>query len=511
MQLATSAQMRLADETQITRFATPGLLLMEHAGIAATAHILRQFPQVHTAMVLVGPGNNGGDGLVVARLLRRAGWQVQVLLAFPAERFVGDAKTMWQMVALMDIPCIVWHPACELPLPSPAESDEANTILIDALLGTGINSPLRGPIAEMIAAFRQSPLPVVALDMPSGLDASTGRLLNTPLRTVLTVTFQVPKVCHAVFPAADYCGEVVVADIGIGQAALAAAEMRYTRADADWAKLQLQPRARDTHKGTYGHLLIAAGSQAMSGAAALAAMGAVHSGVGLCTVLTAEAARPVVLGHLPEAMCLAAGGHFLQDMAAIPAALAGKKAVAVGMGIGQQPETAQWLEALLRALQADPRPLVLDADALNLLAINSNWWKLLPPETVLTPHPGEFARLFPHAPDGRLEAALALAAAWQVVVVLKGAGTITAAPDGRAWVNTTGNPGMATGGSGDVLAGCIGALLAQGYPAAEAAALGVWLHGRAGDRCAADQGSVTASGIAQRLGMAFLVQIVRQF
>lgn len=501
MHLATSAQIRLADETQISCYATPGLLLMEHAGIEAAARIRARFPQTRKALVLVGPGNNGGDGLVVARLLHRAGWVVQVLLAQPPERFTGDAKTMWQALAQMEVNMSFW------PDNQSLKSITGQAILIDALLGTGVSAALRGPVAEIIAAFRGTALPVVALDLPSGLDAATGLLVNQPIPATLTIAFQVPKVCHYVYPAAEFCGEIQVADIGISEAALAAADMCYVLADTDWAQTQLRPRRADSHKGTYGHALVVAGSEAMSGAAALSARACVRAGVGLCTVVSAEVARPVVLTHAPEAMCLAAGmshiGQYTDLTSLIDTWLSGKKVVVAGMGMGQHPDTARWLERLLIAAKSAGISLLLDADALNLLAIHPPWWELLPANTVLTPHPGEFRRLFPEAPEGRLEAALALAQQRGVVVVLKGAGTVTAAPGGRAWVNTTGNPGMATGGSGDVLSGVIGALLAQGYPAAEAAALGVWLHGRAGDLCL--PAGVTASGIADMLGECFII------
>ncbi|MDX2286743.1 MAG: NAD(P)H-hydrate dehydratase [Bacteroidia bacterium] len=497
MLLATAAQIREADRLQIETRHTPGILLMESAGRLAAGRIRELYPERCAALVLAGPGNNGGDGLAIARHLHLAGWEVQVLLAREPERFAGDALINYRMLCELPVPVSRFG---EERLDEVLESFALPPLLVDALLGTGIRDRLQGPVAELIAACAPLGLPVVAIDLPSGLDADTGRQLNEVLAASHTLTFQLPKVCHAVTPASLACGEVHVLDIGIWPEVLEQLGIRREWLGAEHAaRWHRAPRA-DSHKGTQGHVLLAGGSAAYAGAIALAGYAALRAGAGLATVLAPEACRWAVGSRAAELMHLAAPGQELGPAAAplLLEALAGKQALVLGPGLGMSEAAAAFLEEVLPEVRV---PLLLDADALNLLARHPHGWLRLPEQTILTPHPGEMARLtgWADVSQRRLEAAEMLAQERGVIVVLKGAGTVIALPDGRSYVNRSGNPGMATAGSGDVLAGMTGALLAQGYPPEIAAPMGVWLHGAAGDRAAAQlgQAAVLASDIAE--------------
>ena len=505
MRLANTTQIREADRLQIEERQVPGILLMEQAGQQAALVISQQFPDQQSFLILAGPGNNGGDGLVIARYLYLAGKDVQVLLSHPPERYLGDALLNYHIIGELPIPLLLWS---EEDIAEIVDSFSTPPLLIDALLGTGIQESLRDPILSILNQLRPLNLPVVAIDLPSGLSADTGELINPPLPTHTTLTFQLPKICHAVSPAAQACGKVVVLDIGIWPEVIDQLGIQREWLTKGWLAQQVIPRPLDGHKGSFGHALLIGGSRDMSGAIALSGMAAVRGGAGLVSVFTPMSCRQTVLQHVPEAMCLGMGDQmrsFLQakDLPQLEEALVGKRVVAIGPGIGTREETADLIEGLLPRIQV---PLVLDADALNLLSERPEWWNMLPESTILTPHPGEMRRLmdFPTLTQRRLEAAERLAQDRNVIVVLKGAATIIALPDGRSFVNSTGNPGMASGGTGDVLTGFLAALLAQGYELGIAAAMAVFLHGQAGDQAAAalGQASVTAREVIRqfRLG-----------
>lgn len=486
MLLANSQQIRRADQIQIEARHVPGILLMENAGRLCTERILALYPMQQTFLVLAGPGNNGGDGLVIARYLSFAGREVQVLLSHPPERYTGDAGINYAILSELPVP-LLWQD--EDDLRDILDSFTQPPLLIDALLGTGIHSALREPVASLIASLRAEPLPVVAIDLPSGLSADTGEAINQPLRAAHTLTFQLPKLCHRITPAAGYCGQTHVLDIGLWPEVIAQLDIQREELDEAFAQRHRQSPSADSHKNRQGHALLVGGSQDMAGSIAMSAYSVLRAGAGLATVLSVAAARLPVLSLVPEAMCLGHDAPHLTRAAVdrFDQALRGKQAVALGPGMGQAEATADFLSAALPMVQV---PLLLDADALNLLAAHPDWWASLPDKTVLTPHPGEMRRLtgLDNVNERRLEAAERLAQDRQVIVVLKGAGSIVALPDGRSYVNRSGNAGMATAGTGDVLAGVIVGLLAQGYSPEVAAPLGVYLHGAAGDRAAAELG-----------------------
>ena len=420
---------------------------------------------------------------------------MQVLLSHPPDSYGGDALSNFQLLAQLPCSCCVW----------PEVPDRPPDLIVDALLGTGVQAALRSPIAEMIPYFQSSTCPVVAIDLPSGLDASSGRVCDIPLRASQTFSFQLSKVCHYVWPAAGYCGEVEVLDIGIWPEVISGLGISREGVDAQWLRSHYLPRDPDGHKGKYGHVLLVGGSSSMPGAMALACMGALYGGAGLLTTFTPEAARYSIQAHVPEAMCVASFGEVLceDDEPRFKELLSGKSVVVMGPGMGTSPESLAFMQKALPHINV---PLLLDADALNALAIEKGLWEHLPAETLLTPHPGEMARLCGRSDvqSQRLEAVEAFAQEKKFTIVLKGAGSITALPDGKSYINTSGNPGMATGGTGDVLAGLIAALWAQGY-GTDAAPLGAFLHGVAGDIVAAEAGQegLSASALARCLPRAW--------
>lgn len=501
MLLANTAQIRLADEIQIHEKKVPGIILMEEAGRLSAEAILSDYPDQQSFLIAVGPGNNGGDGLVIGRHLYLKDKEVQLFLSNSPDRFAGDALINYKIIAEMPVPIVHFG---EEEIESVVHSFEEKPLLIDALLGTGIQSVLREPVSEMLTSLKKQQLRCVAVDLPSGLGAHTGELINDALQAERTYTFQMPKICHVIQPAAERCGEIRVLDIGIWPEVVEQLGIRRVWMDKSWAGKQVLPRKINSHKGSFGHALLAGGSRDMPGAICLSTFAAQKTGAGLTTVICPESCRQTIMNHCPEAMCKSLASDFLQmtDMAFWDKNLKNKQAVLMGPGMGQSEESVDFLRAVLPTIQV---PLVLDADALNILANHDDLWALLPDSTILTPHPGEMRRLtgLEKVQSRRLEVAERLAQDKAVYVVLKGAGTIIACPDGQTFVNSNGNPGMATAGSGDVLAGIICSLLVQGYEVAIAAALGVYLHGKAGDDAAQHIGmhGMTAMDIARHISV----------
>lgn len=484
MRLVGSAEMRAIDRAAIDGLGIPSLELMERAGAAVARAAAGLLGAGGRFRVLCGGGNNGGDGYVVARLLHGSGHPVDVLALAPAERLSPDAAAMRARAAAAGVAI------ADVDGPFPALPAVPGDVVVDALLGTGLARAAEGRFAEAIAAVngaRAAGARVVAVDVPSGLSADTGRPLGPCVEADRTVTFAFPKRGLVVYPGAALAGEVSVEDIGIPPEAAArvpvGAEILY---EGD-ARALLPPRAPDAHKGDAGRLLVVAGSPGKSGAAHLALIGALRGGAGLVWLAARPEVMPLALAGRPEAMSVALPGQGplgAADLEPLLEAARGADALAIGPGIPRGPGTGAFLRELLSRAGL---PAALDADALNALAEAGGPGQLGVP-AVLTPHPGEMARLTGRSTAeiqaDRLEIAAASARAWGVTVVLKGARTVVADPDGPPAVIPTGNAGMATGGSGDVLAGLTGALLAEGLAPAAAARVAAWVHGRAGDRVA---------------------------
>jgi hydroxyethylthiazole kinase-like uncharacterized protein yjeF len=489
----TAAEMRALDTRAIRELGTPGLRLMEAAGSGAAALLGRRFGPLRGRRVAVvcGKGNNGGDGFVVARRLAARGARVRVHLAARRDEVKGDAAEAlrrWRG-SVIELPGGPGLRGLDREL---AGAD----LVVDALLGTGLQGPARGLVAEVIEAInraRRAGRPVAALDVPSGVNSDRGQLEGPTVQAHITPTFAGYKRALLLHPACERAGEVVVVPIGIPEAEVGAGITTHLLEAAD-AHAVLGKRRADTHKGTYGHLLAVAGSLGKTGAAALTGRAALRSGAGLVTVATAASQQPIVavLGMeimteaLPEtaerSLALAARGPLLE--------LAGRMdAVALGPGISLAPET----QALARALVEEvPRPMVVDADALGALAGCLDVLDRAAGPRVLTPHPGEMARLLgtgvAEVQADRLGAVREFCRRHRVWLVLKGAHSVVGAPDGALRINPTGNPGMATGGAGDVLTGITGAFLARGLDPLDALQAAVYLHGVAGDLAARELG-----------------------
>jgi ADP-dependent NAD(P)H-hydrate dehydratase / NAD(P)H-hydrate epimerase len=481
LRLVGSAEMREIDRTAIAAFGIPSLALLERAG-RAVADAAEALAEPRGSVVIVcGGGNNGGDGYVAARALRAAGRDVRVVALVPAERLQGDARIVRDVAQRAGVPI---DDAGELVVFEAGPGD----VVVDALLGTGLARAPAGAFAEAIAriaAARAAGAKVLAVDVPSGLSADTGRPLGPCVRADRTVTFAFPKRGLILYPGPRLAGEVTVVDIGIPPAAAARVPSACELLEEAEARALVPPRSPDAHKGDAGRLLVVAGSAGKTGAAFLCLTGALRGGAGLVTLAARAEVLPFALAGRPEAMSVALAGTGALGRAELQPLLEaaeGASAVVIGPGIPRGPETVELLRAFLERARV---PAVLDADALNAFAERSDLLRGLEVPLVLTPHPGEMARLAgcstADVQADRIGIALDRARAWGATVILKGARTVVADPSGPAAVIPTGNAGLATGGTGDVLAGLAGALLAGGLPPGAAARAAAWVHGRAGD------------------------------
>ncbi|WP_095192136.1 NAD(P)H-hydrate dehydratase [Pseudomonas sp. Irchel 3A7] len=459
--LYSAAQVRGLDASLIAA-GTPGFELMRRAARATWRALVRQWPTASELTVVAGHGNNAGDGYLVAVLAKRAGWSVRVLAAGDAQQLRGDAAAAHAEAVSENVFIEAW-----------TANSELRGLVLDALLGTGLTGDVREPYASVIASINASELPVAAVDIPSGLCADTGRTLGCAARADLTVTFIGLKLGLFTGDAADVVGELVFNDLHADPQLLERAPTSARRLMPGNLP-QLASRAPTSHKGKLGHVLLIGGDRGLGGAILLSAQSALRSGAGMVSVATRSEHVPAALARIPEVMVLGtSSANQLMEL------LQKVSVLVVGPGLGQ----AAWGHSLLSAAANAPLPQVWDADALNMLAqerVN------LPKDCVITPHPGEAARLLgmstAEVQADRPAAVRALSKKYTAVVVLKGAGSLIASPDGRLTVCHQGHPAMATAGLGDVLAGLVGALLAQGMDAFDAACLAVWLHANAGEQ-----------------------------
>jgi len=487
MKILTSAEMREIDRTAIEELSIPGIVLMENAGLRTVRALKARFPAVAGERIVVaaGKGNNGGDGFVVARHLLSAGAKPEVLLLAAKDEVKGDAAVNLAIALKMGIPVTEIRDAAAWKKARIAVSRAS--IIVDALFGTGLERPLEGLYAAAVEDINRSGAFKVAVDIPSGLSADSFEIIGPSVEADLTVALAAPKVAHIFPPAAERVGELVVAPIGIPPALFENPSLKLDLVEEAAVRPYFARRKRDTHKGSYGHLLIFAGSLGKSGASVLAGRAALRMGAGLVTVATAAGVLPSVARGMAELMTepLAETPWKTIAAAALPRAgalLKGKNAVLVGPGLSTNDSTAEFVLGLLPKIKV---PCVIDADGLNVLASHLEVLELLEAPAVLTPHPGEFARLAGRTNEEvlsrRLELVPQFAAKHGVILVLKGHRTLIAAPDGRVFVNPTGNPGMATGGTGDVLGGMIASQIAQKHDILGAVLSAVFAHGLAGD------------------------------
>ncbi|MGZ6059872.1 MAG: NAD(P)H-hydrate dehydratase [Myxococcaceae bacterium] len=492
--LLTSAETRAA-EAEAERHGLPASILMENAGTAVADAAAKLGGAGTRFLVVAGPGNNGGDGYVAARKLHAAGRQVDVWRVGDPARLRGDAARNHAAVEQSGVP--VHSSAAAFPL-------RAGDVVVDALFGTGLARAPEGEAADAIRQmhrWRAEGVRVLAVDLPSGLSSDSGRAFEPCVAADLTVTFGAQKLGLALEPGATLAGNIDVVDIGLAE--LTPSTWLLEPSDGPrW----LPPRRSDSNKGTYGHLLVIAGSRGKSGAAALAGLAALRSGVGLCTVATPVDALSDVQGHAPELMGVALPAAAVlgpTHLDVLLAAAEGKDALVIGPGIPRGSETHALLAELLARLDV---PVLLDADGLNAIAGHPELLGRARAPVVLTPHPGEMARLAGRSvvdvQADRIGTARGFVRTHRAVLVLKGARSLVADPGGQIRVNPTGNPGMASGGTGDVLSGMIGAFLAQGLAPMDAASVGVLAHGLAGDAAARRWGrlGVIASDLTAALG-----------
>lgn len=457
IKLYRAAQVRELDRIAIQERGIPGFELMSRAGYAVFQCLRSKWPYARSVAVFCGSGNNAGDGYVIARLALDAGFSAVVYNVSDPGRLTGDALTAYRKFFEAKGKVVAFQP----------EQDIEADVIIDALLGTGLDRPVTGAYAEAIALINHSRKQVVAVDIPSGLNADTGNIMACAVKAACTVSFIGLKQGLFTGQAADYCGEIFYASLAVPDDVFEAVPSKTVRV----IKTRLPDRDRCAHKGNYGHVLIVGGEQGFSGAARMAGEAALRVGSGLVSIATRPEHAGLMNLNRPELMC-----HGVEDAGQLRALLEKTDVIIVGPGLGQ----SDWAHELLSAAVDSQKPLVIDADGLNLLARAA----IARPHWILTPHPGEAGRLLQRSTaevqQDRFASVVAIQAQFGGVAILKGAGTLIASEDELA-VSTSGNPGMASGGMGDVLTGVIAGLLAQGLPLKDAAQQGVHIHGMAAD------------------------------
>jgi len=510
MRIVTGKEMNQLDSWAREVIGIPTLLLMENAGqaVARKARAILKDPQDKLILFLVGKGNNGGDALVAARHLSQQGFEVKLFLLFAPESFQGSALENWQYIERMGLK---WHLL---------EDDNSFYLLklslnqcnlvVDGIFGTGFKGSPGGKIAKAIQIVNESLIPILAIDIPSGLDADSGWVGEPCIQAKYTITFAWLKRGLVVYPGKSRVGELELADISLPQEGLETLENRQYYLTADLARQLLPPVDPQGYKNSFGHALVVAGSAGMSGAAYLASRAVLRSGAGLVTTCLPVSLRDTFDLAFPEGLTVGLAeteqkALSVDSWQSLAEQLTKKEAVVFGPGLGREPE----IPCLLAELLANSTsPLVIDADGLYALAQEPEIIKEAQVPVILTPHPGELARLLKSSTaavqEDRAESVRAAAAQYGAIVVLKGSPTITADPEGDLYLNSTGNPALATAGTGDVLAGCIGGLLAQGLNPLAATVLGVYLHGSAGDLLAQEKGQrgILAGEVADYLPLA---------
>ncbi len=512
MRILTAAQMREADRYTIEEIGIPSLVLMENAGRQVVAAMEAAFEERldGRVAVLCGRGNNGGDGFVVARTLLQRGVECAVFVVGALADVRGEARTNLDVLGRLGVTVVEINDEQTWELHF-SEISQC-TLIVDAIFGTGLKSGLAGMLETVVADVNASGIPIVSIDLPSGLSADTPHLIGDCIDASMTVTLAAPKLPLVLPPAEAHAGDVVIADIGIPTEVIDELEGRtielLTREDV---RSLLEPRAADSHKGDFGRVLLVGGSRGKTGAAHLAGMGALRAGAGLVTIATPASCLPIVASLSPELMTepLDEGPNGQVVGAAVErVSELTQDVIACGPGLGGGDSVGQFVRGLLDRSET---PLVLDADALTVLADDPG--RLVgrdDRDIIITPHPGEMARLVGGTADevqaSRIDVACDFATTHHIYVVLKGHRTVIATPEGRVFINPTGNAGMATGGTGDVLTGMIAAFLAQLLDAEAACRLAVFLHGMAGDLAQESEGEVamTASDLLARIGEAIL-------
>ncbi|TCS78355.1 NAD(P)H-hydrate dehydratase [Tepidibacillus fermentans] len=511
MLLVTAEEMREMDRKTIEEIGIPSSVLMENAGVHVARKIKERVSDSAKVLVLAGHGNNGGDGFVTARHLGNAGYDVVTWIIGNLDKSTVETRMHYLALVKSQYPVNFYNEELKKTL---FKTMEQADVIVDALLGTGAKGGLREPIAGIIQYANQTKAFKVAVDMPSGVDSNTGEIINQAFLADLTVTFALPKIGQFIYPGANFVGELEVADISIPPVVSTSLGIKRYLITEEWLKDKLPIRKANSHKGTYGHALLIGGSKGMPGAPTLATMAALRSGAGLTTVVVPKSIQAMVFSHVPEAICIGSNetstGH-LDFSTLAPLITNSQKYTALGIGPGM----GVWdhgLTELRKVITSYSGPLVIDADGLNLLSKNPRLLLERNGVTVITPHPGEMARLIgkdiQYVEQNRLQVAHEFAKTYQVYLVLKGAHSIIATPQGELYLNTTGGPELAKGGTGDVLTGMLTGFLAQRLPVLHAVLLAVYLHGVAGTLASKPSNySTLARDLVEQIGYA-IQQIV---
>lgn len=492
MRLLSAKEMAAVDRRAIENLGIPGMVLMENASVGVADAIGERFGGARSVVIFCGPGNNGGDGLALTRILEARGYHVRSFLVLGSKVPAGDAGL--QLEILRRAGREVTELTSETDLEPAIDLAASADLVVDALFGTGLTRGLEGHFAELVTSLDRLPVPVVAVDLPSGLNGSSGEIPGPYLTADLTVTFAAPKIAQVMPPACAAVGELAVVDLGIPPELVEEAPGRLHLLTLEDVRAMGRGAALDAHKGTQGHVLVVAGSTGKSGAAILSSRAAVRGGAGLVSVAVPSSLLSFLEQGSVESMTLPlaeTSGGCLATTAfeQLLRHAQGKSVLALGPGLGAEPTVR---DGVWRLLEGSDLPIVLDADGLNALGGDLDRLSQRGAPTLLTPHPGEAARLLgissADVQADRLAAASRLASAGGAFVALKGFRTVIAEPDGELWINATGSAALATGGSGDVLTGWVAALVAQGYDPASALKIGVYVHGLAGERVAEQLG-----------------------
>ncbi|NLZ53774.1 MAG: NAD(P)H-hydrate dehydratase [Thermoanaerobacteraceae bacterium] len=499
MKVVSPSTMRHMDKIAIEKYEIPGVILMENAGIKVAWAVqnmwnARKNSASRKIALFCGKGNNGGDGFVAARHLANMGFETIVFIIADPNSITGDASINLEITKNMDIQIRVIEELSDLD--EVKDMAKGAFVLVDAIFGTGLKGYVRGVAKSVIEIINQLEIPVISVDIPSGICGSTGKILGTAVKAYQTVTLALPKTGLLLYPGAEYVGTLITADIGMPAKLVESINAEAQLLDPKWVSQCFKPFPSDSHKGTFGRVFIIAGSVGMTGAAALSATAAVRSGAGLVTIGIPESLNDILEVKVTEAMTLPlpeTSGRSIGQIALGKALNFASKcdAVVLGPGISANDDTTEFVRRFIKECRV---PMVIDADGLNAMTEYTAIFKEAKAPIIITPHPGEMARLLSRSVSevqaDRIAAVKTAAEKFGCTAVLKGARTLIATWEGKLMINPTGNAGMATGGSGDVLSGMIGAFLARGMKPHEAAAAGVYLHGLAGDLSAKQQGQI---------------------
>ena len=498
MKILSAAQIRKADQYTIDNEPVSSIDLMERAAGKCVEWISEKIDKKKKIRIICGLGNNGGDGLAIARLLHKKGYNIHVVIVRYSDNTTNDFLINEERIRkIKKVTILDAHSISDI------HSFEDTDVIIDAILGSGLSKPLEGILYDLVQIINESNAFVVSIDLPSGLfpDNNTANNLKGIVQADVTLAFQVPKLSFLLPQNYFFVGEWLILDIGLNKEYMSSLDSAYYFMELNDIQQILKPRSKFAHKGNFGHALLISGSFGKIGAAILASKACLRSGAGLLTTHVPQCGYDIIQKTVPEAMCSVDDE---KEFIAMLPDISKYNVIAIGPGIGTNEETQKIIKLLI---QNAAIPLIFDADALNILSENKTWLAFLPKNTILTPHPKEFERLAgkPANDYDRLQIQKEFSVKYSVYIIYKGAYSTISTPDGKLYFNSTGNPGMATGGSGDVLTGILLGLKASGYSSFETCILGTYIHGLAGDMAAQEKGetSLMAGDIVDLIANAF--------